>query len=412
MHPRLRDFAQAEATSRQLIHDRRAELREKVSGKICLVGWTATGSITDKIHTALHPDTPGVVGHGAVINQILTGHYLTRVSVWVDVLVIFLLGAGVTLITSWMPPVRALVVSTVIGTVYVLLNGVALFDYGNTVVAIAGPSVAGMAAWMSVTVYRLVREQRERARITKQFKNYVSKDLVDLLVADPMLIKQGRHELTCMFCDIAGFTKVSEQLGPEEIIELLNRYLRVMTHRIMDGRGTVNKYMGDCIMAFWGAPLDDDTHTLNACRSVMSCFDAMRELEKDPFFQKLPKLTIRFGLATGPMMVGDCGAPPDRSDYTVIGDTVNLASRLGVGQQAVRYARPHQRSHRRAAGRHDAGPPDRSAAGGRQGRQRRRVRTGQHSGTRDRRAEATRRVDHRDDRGVHRKPVRRVHRFV
>ncbi len=331
---KLAEARAAIARDRAKVDQTGARLRQMVDGRICLIGWTATGSLTDQIHTALHPNTPGVVGHGALINAIVTGHFLQQAPVIANLLAMLLLGGAVTLITALMPPVRALVVSTLIGTAYFVFNGIVLFDYGNLVVAAAGPCLGGAAAWMAVTVYRLVVEQRERARITKQFKNYVSKDLVDLLVANPTLIKQGRHDLTCMFCDIAGFTSVTEQLDSQQMKELLNRYLRAMTLRIMEGRGTVNKYMGDCIMAFWGAPLDDDNHSVHACRSVLECFAALEELEEDEFFKNMPKLTIRFGIATGPMTVDDFGAPPERSDYTVIGDTVNLASRLEGANKA------------------------------------------------------------------------------
>ena len=297
-------------------------------GKVCIIGWTATGSIADFIPTSLSERTPGPIVHGAVLNAILTDHFIGRGPAWLDWVAIIGMGGIATLIAARFAPISALlIVAAIIGTGFIA-NGVLLFDYLNVHVAAAAPIVAAALSWAAVTVYRLVLEQRERARITRQFKNYVSGDLVDLIVEDPSRIKQGRHELTCMFSDIAGFTTVSEKLGPEQTIALLNEYLRAMTQRIMAGRGTVNKYLGDGIMAFWGAPIDDETHALNCCRSVLQCIHAMRELQNQPKFEGMPRLFMRVGVCTGPMMVGDCGAPPDRSDYTVIGDSVNLASRL------------------------------------------------------------------------------------
>lgn len=313
----------------------RDTLGEKVNGRICLVGWTATGALADFLPTSLHGKCPGVVIHGAVVNAILTRHFMDRVPLWVDLLVIGLAGVGATWITGRYPPVRALLIIAVGLAGYLLINGFVLFDWADTQVAAASPLMAGAAAWIIVTVYRLVLEQRQRLRITRQFKNYVSPDLVQLLVDNPSMIKTGRHELTCMFSDIAGFTSVSEKLGPEQTIALLNEYLRAMTQLIMEGRGTVNKYLGDGLMAFWGAPLDDDEHALHCCDSALRCVEALDQLADDKRFADLPRLFMRVGIATGPMMVGDCGAPPQRSDYTVIGDTVNLASRLEGANKAL-----------------------------------------------------------------------------
>ncbi|MHB1155998.1 MAG: CHASE2 domain-containing protein [Phycisphaerales bacterium] len=320
--------ADAVAAGQSQLDQYEQQLRQAVAGNIAIVGWTATGSVTDVVPTSLHNLAPGVVVHGAVVNALLTRHFIRRGPVWLDVALTLLLGILITLLAARFGPVTALLLTILFCAGYFLLNGLLLFDHMSLLVQVAAPLLAAVAAWVAVTVYRLAIEQHERARITRQFKNYVSRDLVDLIVANPSLIKQGRHELTCLFSDIAGFTTVSEKLGPEQTITLLNDYLRVMTHRVMEHRGTVNKYLGDGMMAFWGAPIDDETHTLNACASALACIDALRELQKEPRFADLPKLFMRVGIATGQMMVGDCGAPPDRSDYTVIGDTVNLASRL------------------------------------------------------------------------------------
>jgi class 3 adenylate cyclase/CHASE2 domain-containing sensor protein len=325
--PRLRLATDEAENGRKVIADFERRMQQ-FNGRICIIGWTATGSIADFLPTSIGERTPGPIIHGALLNAILTGHFITRGPLWLDALAIAITGLLATLVAVRFAPISALVIVTgLIGTAF-LANGIVLFDHMNLLVAAAGPTLAGGLAWAAVIVYRLVLEQRERARITKQFKNYVSGDLVDLIVEDPNRIKQGRHELTCMFSDIAGFTTVSEKLGPEQTISLLNEYLRAMTQKIMAGRGTVNKYLGDGIMAFWSAPIDDEAHALNCCRSVLACIHSMNDLQDQDRFKDLPRLFMRVGVCTGPMMVGDCGAPPDRSDYTVIGDSVNLAARL------------------------------------------------------------------------------------
>ncbi len=305
-----------------------SELRSLVSGSVCIIGWTATGSLADFVPTSLESKCPGPVVHGAILSGILTGHFIERGPVWLNLLLVVLVGLVTTWIAARFAPVSAMVITGGFVVLYFLVNGMVLFDLYDTQVAAASPITGAALAWVGVTVFRLVAEQREKMRITRQFRNYVSPDLVDSLVGNPALIKSGRHELTCLFTDIAGFTSVSEKLPVEQTIGLLNRYLAALTDRAMDGRGYVNKYLGDGLMAVWGAPLENPRHALDCCASAIACMDALRELNNAPDLQELPNLHMRVGIATGPMMVGDCGAPPRRSDYTVIGDTVNLASRL------------------------------------------------------------------------------------
>ncbi len=327
----LAHHEQAVAAARRgaaVVAEYERELRDQVDGAICMIGWTATGSLADFVPTAVGGRTPGVVVHAAVVNAILTGHLIDRADRWVDLAVTVAMGLLATLIAARFAPISALAMIVALVAGGFAFSGMVLLDRMNLLVAAAGPTVAAVLAWAGITFYRLVIEQRERARITRQFKNYVSRDLVDLLVANPKLIKQGEHELTIMFSDLAGFTTIAEQLGTQRTIGLLNDYLSEMTRRLMTHRGTVNKYLGDGIMAFWNAPLDDDQHTLNACTSVLECIGAMKRFDQDPRFADLPRLFMRVGIATGPVVVGDCGAPPQRSDYTVIGNTANLAARL------------------------------------------------------------------------------------
>lgn len=345
-HRNALDEAEAYRTA---IDVARAKIKGLCDEAICLVGWTATGSLADFVPTSLDAKCPGVVVHGAVLNAILTDHFLRRAPWWADLLAVAVVGLIATLVAARYPPVSALLVVAGLIATYFLINGMTLFDYGNVVVHTAGPTLAAASAWMGVTVWRLLTEQRQRMRITRQFKNYVSPDLVDFLVDNPQLIKmEGQSlELTCMFTDIAGFTTISQNLGPEQTAKLLNRYLAIATEQLMKHKATVNKYLGDGIMAFWGAPVSNERHAVDACLSVLSCIEALRQLEDDPMLKDMPKLFLRVGLATGTMMVGDFGAPPQRSDYTVIGDSVNLAARLEsankqFGTQVLMNGRTHE----------------------------------------------------------------------
>jgi adenylate cyclase len=172
-------------------------------------------------------------------------------------------------------------------------------------------------------------ERRRAHDIRSAFSRYVSSDVVAEIVAHPELLRLGgrRREITILFCDLAGFTSLSEALTPEQVSHLINVYLNAMTKIIMANSGTIDKYIGDAIMAFWGAPLDDDEHALHAVQSAIKMQETMRDLQ--PEFQEMgvKSLALRIGINTGPAVIGNMGSDL-RFDYTAIGDSVNLSSRL------------------------------------------------------------------------------------
>ncbi len=164
----------------------------------------------------------------------------------------------------------------------------------------------------------------------RSFASYVPKDLVrDLLKSGKEARLEGSTEvLTVLFTDIAGFTSFAEQLEPDELVQKLGKYFEIMTRAIMHHKGTIDKFIGDGIMAFWGAPEADTRHAIEACFAALSCIEALRELAKSPEHGSWAKqLRTRFGIATGPVLVGNIGTS-ERMNYTVMGDTVNLSSRL------------------------------------------------------------------------------------
>jgi adenylate cyclase len=163
----------------------------------------------------------------------------------------------------------------------------------------------------------------------RSFRKFVPAELVRGLLASGQEAKLGgkRQLLTIYFSDLEGFTTVSEQLEPEKLVELLGEYFAAMTGQILEEGGTVDKYIGDAIMAFWGAPNPRDDHALAACRTALKNQAKLRELQRDWQARGLPLLKVRIGLNTGEAIVGNIGSE-DRLDYTAIGDSVNLASRL------------------------------------------------------------------------------------
>ena len=172
-------------------------------------------------------------------------------------------------------------------------------------------------------------ESRSKRELANLFGTYVPPELVDEMVKDPgsYSMKAANKDLTVMFCDMRGFTKLSETMGPTQLQELLNSVFSRLTDQIRSNRGTIDKYMGDCVMAFWGAPVDIPDHAHLAVKTALEMANAIRKLNEEHRAKGLPEIGVGIGLNTGSMCVGDMGSSV-RQSYTVIGDAVNLGSRL------------------------------------------------------------------------------------
>jgi len=191
------------------------------------------------------------------------------------------------------------------------------------------PLIIGSVVWGQLTYNNYSKENKLRLQIKKQFEHYLSPDMVKKLQKDPSLLKLGgeRKELTFMFSDIRGFTPISESMknNPEKLTRYVNKFLTAMTTIILKNGGTIDKYMGDCIMAFWNAPLDCKNHRVLAVKTAIEMETKLNQMNKNGEF--VPPLKIGIGLNTGDCLVGNMGSE-QRFDYSVIGDAVNLASRL------------------------------------------------------------------------------------
>ncbi|MCX8000155.1 MAG: adenylate/guanylate cyclase domain-containing protein, partial [Leptospiraceae bacterium] len=183
--------------------------------------------------------------------------------------------------------------------------------------------------FVSITGYKILTEEENVKYIRNTFSKFVSQDVVNELLKDPDKIALGgaRREITVFFSDVRGFTTLSESLTPEELVQLLNEYLSVMTDIIIELKGTIDKYMGDAIMAFWGAPVPLEEHAYYACVASIKQVLKLKELQESWKQRNLPTIDIGIGLNTGPAVVGNMGSS-HRMDYTCMGDTVNLGSRL------------------------------------------------------------------------------------
>ena len=320
----------------------RRRLRGVFDGKAALVGWTATGVIADFLPTSLHPRCPGVVLHGVVFNQVMTGEVWRTMPQWVTLLVTLAVGVLATLAVSFLPPWKAAASAALLLAAYLLVNGYLLFDYGNLIVGAAGPVVAVGAVFSGGTLAKLALERWERARITRRFSSYVDPRVVDYVVKHPDQAHfEGQvREMTVVFCDVAGFTTLAEKYG-SDTVPMLNALWGVMVPVIRRNGGIVNKFLGDGILFFFGAPEHSPNHARDAVATVLAMRQALRRFNETVGApRQWPALGLRWGVSTGTMVVGDAGsadtgAGTGAADYTVLGDNVNLGSRLEGANKAV-----------------------------------------------------------------------------
>jgi class 3 adenylate cyclase len=322
-------------TLRQRLGIEERLLATQVRGRAVLVGWIATGTITDFISTSLHPQCPGVVAHGVILNAILTGEFWRPISPPINYLITFIAGVLTAVLAVWLTPVRSFIATILLGIVYLLLNGIVLFDYGNLIVGLAGPLFSIFLVWTGCVLIHVFLERGERLRITRRFGSYVDPVLVNYVVEHPEQIRLDGQvkELTVGFSDLDQFTPLSELLG-EKVVPLLSDFMSLVVPVIRNRGGYVNKFLGDGIMYFFGAPVESPRHAFNAVATAIEIHKALQVFNDRLKSAGLPAVSLKTGLGTGVVVVGDMG-PSDASDYTVLGDTVNFSSRLEGANKAL-----------------------------------------------------------------------------
>ncbi|NQU02735.1 MAG: adenylate/guanylate cyclase domain-containing protein [Syntrophaceae bacterium] len=297
--------------------------------KIVIIGATATG-IYDLRVTPFSTVYPGIGIHATVIDNILHQNFIRRPG-WtalIDVFVIILLGLLMGIIISRVRAVSGLLIGLILVTAWVLVNRFIFSSY-NLWLNIVYPLFTILTVYVGITIYKYITEEREKKKIRGAFQYYLTASVINEMLKDPSKLKLGgdKKDLSVLFSDIRGFTTVSEKLTPEELVHLLNEYLTAMTDVVFKNEGLLDKYMGDAIMAVFGAPLDQPDHPKRACMTAMGMMNELRKLQKKWTDEGRPVLDIGIGVNSGDMVVGNMGSEM-RFDYTVMGDSVNLGSRL------------------------------------------------------------------------------------
>ncbi|AFG37571.1 adenylate/guanylate cyclase domain-containing protein [Spirochaeta africana] len=300
-----------------------------LENKIVMAGAFATGMADDEQATPFGM-MYGVEMHANALNTILMDNFLHPVSFWHNLMVLLAL----TMLTAWVSSRLSTLWSMGIvlaGIVGLFLAVTTVFDSFNLIFAFSPPAIGIFLTFLSIVVYRVMTEERDKRRIRDMFGRYVSPQVVNQILENPPELGGVDRELTVLFSDIRGFTTLSESMTPQELVNHLNQYLTAMTDIILEFQGTLDKYVGDEIMCFWGAPLPQADHAIKACRCAVKQIQALEELNAQWPPEK--RISIGIGINSGIMTVGNMGSL-GRMNYTLMGDNVNLGARLeGTNKQ-------------------------------------------------------------------------------
>jgi adenylate cyclase len=308
---------------------------DEIAGRILLIGTSAAG-LLDLRATPLEASVPGVELLAQAVEQILRGAFLLRpdFATPAELLYILVLGCLVAVVIYRAGALGSALLGAIAVGGVIAISWYAFKNFGWLVDPVY-PTIALSAIYLTGSSFVFLRTERERNRVRNAFSHYMAPALVKRLAEDPSQLKLGgeTRDMTLLFADVRGFTTISEGLTAEELVRFLNTLFTPLSNVILDQQGTIDKFMGDALMAFWNAPLDDTKHPSNACTAALRIMDEMKILndhwQQEAEAKDVPfrEVKIGIGVNTGVCSVGNLGSET-RFDYSVIGDNVNVASRL------------------------------------------------------------------------------------
>ncbi len=294
-----------------------------VGGKILMIGAFDKGMAADEKQTPFGMMF-GIEIHANSLNTMLTGNFVRHLPLFWNVLLTIALTMLIALVASRMKNLWSMPLSILIAIATFIVCSI-LFDSMGILINYSVPFAGMFFSYIMIILYRSSTEEREKRKIRAMFGKYVSPDVVAQMMDNPPELGGVDRELTVFFSDIRGFTSLSETLTPQELVKHLNEYLSAMTDIILETGGTLDKYVGDEVMCFWGAPLEVKDHAARACRCALMQKAKLAEL--NALWPPEKRLNIGIGLNTGIMTVGNMGSA-GRMNYTLMGDNVNLGARL------------------------------------------------------------------------------------
>jgi len=310
------------------LQEKETTLKKEVNGSLCIIGLTAAG--THDFNPIPYESTYPMVGtHGNVLNSILTKQFITQAPHSVNLVVLFVLAVVIGLSLPFLSSVNGLFFTMIIlaGTFLASLHW---FNQGLWL-NLASPCLLSLFSYLGIISYKFSTEEKSKREIKNAFSKYVSPEIIEEIIQDPSKLRLGgdRRKLAVLFSDIRGFTNYSEKRNPEEIVSILNEYLDAMTKVIVEHKGTLDKYVGDEIMAVFGAPSyeEPEVSSQRAVTCAIKMLERLKILHEKWDKEGLEPLDIGIGINTGEMVVGNMGSEL-RMDYTVIGDAVNLGARV------------------------------------------------------------------------------------
>jgi len=329
---------------------------ENFRGTYVFFGFYAQG-LYDIFSTPVHSIYPGMGCHITMLDNMLQGDFIRESSLALNLIILLALIVLIVGITAFMPRITLSVTGMIILVALILAGAFLAYEFGGLWVPMITFLAGTIAGFITVTLYNYATEGSQKRFIKSAFSQYLSPKVIDQIIADPSQLKLGgeKREMTAIFTDIRAFSTFSEALGdPAKLVELLNFYLTKMSNIILDNQGTIDKYEGDAIIAFFGAPVHMSNHASLACRAVINMKKAENEINREALalglinndvmkamvakgvlknMEDTHPIFTRIGLNTGDMVVGNMGTP-NKMDYTIMGNAVNLAARLeGVNKQ-------------------------------------------------------------------------------